>query len=210
MAYGVRPNASWNEEGYNGGGFLPGGGSSSQLAQRKKQLLDWLAGGGGRGVAGPGFRGSAVGRMGGIGGRGPLPSLQYNPFFSQIAGRNENFPFLPDAVSSAAAAAVQGGAVGAGGPPGLIGAPGTAMAAGGPPPAVGGGPSPGVGLDAAPGIVQPQGGAAGRNLIGVGGTPPVAQPALQTLFNNPVAPQLQPFDPFRLARAQNAGIGYRE
>lgn len=177
----INPMASWSE-GY-GGGFLPGGGVSD-LDARKKQLLQWLAG---RGATSAGYRGSAVGRMGGLGGHGPLPDIQYNPFFAQIAGRNENFPFLPSGVSQAAAAAVQAGGVG----PGMGLAPGATVSHA----PIGGGSVPGVGVDAAPGAPQPHGGAAGRNLIGVGNPlPPGITPPL-----NPNAPlQLQPYDPYAL------------
>lgn len=187
--------ASWNEEGYNGGGFLPS--TSSSLEERKRQLLQWLSG---RGATQAGYNGagSAVGRMGGIGGRGPLPGMTYNPFFAQIAGRNENFPFLPGGISQAAASAVQQGGVQPG--MGLTQAPG---------------------LDAAPGIVQnpgqgnglpiqPQGGAAGRNLIGVGApAAPQAQAIQQAITApqpvNPYIPYTPPIDPF----ARNAAYGTR-
>lgn len=184
--------ASWNEEGYNGGGNLPG--PSGSLAERKKQLLQWLAG---RGATQAGFRGSAVGRQGGIGGRAPLPALNYNPFFSQIAGRQENFPFMPEGVSSAAANAVQQGAPGGG--MGIIG-PGGMNIGGGGPPAMGGGmPAP------AAGVAQPQGGFAGHNLIGAGAPPVPIQSALGGQLQNATAPSLAPYDPF----ARNAALGSR-
>jgi hypothetical protein len=181
--------ASWNEEGYNGGGFLPS--TSSSLDDRKRQLLQWLAG---RGATQAGFRGSAVGRMGGIGGKAPLPALSYNPFFAQIAGRQENFPFLPGGVSSAAAQAVQQGPIGPG--MGLVNSAGGGN--------IGGAP---MLPDAAPGVVQqPQGGFAGRNLIGVAPPSPPVQSALSPQITGAgVAPALSPYDPYALARAQSRG-----
>lgn len=182
----------------NYGGYLPGGGNYNDLEERKKALAAWLSG---RGATQAGYRGrvgSAVGRMGGIGGRAPLPSLTYNPFFAQIAGRNENFPELPAGISQAAAQAVQQGPIGPG--MGLVGNQG--------------GNLPGIGADAAPGVVQgggpPNLGGAGRNLIGV--RPPIAPPQGINLGGT-AAPLYQPYVPPPLyppqALAQGRGSGFR-
>jgi hypothetical protein len=194
MALSPPMRASWVED------------RAGSLNERKRQLLEWLAG---RGAQAPGFQGrvgSAVGRMGGMGGRGPLPGLTYNPFLSQIAGRaNENFPFLPSGLSSAAAQAAQQAPF----QPGMGGVAG--MGGGGAPMA-----APGLGtsgIDAAPGLVQPQGGAAGRNLIGAGGPIPGLPPAInQPLLSNPQVnnPLIQPFDPYARLNAIGARGVYRD
>lgn len=187
-----------------GGGFNPPPAGNS-LDERKRQLLQWLAG---RGATQAGFRGTAVGRMGAYGGKGPLPAMTYNPFFAQIAGRNENFDSaLPYGLSSQAAAAVQQGAPGPG--MGLSAPPGgfqIGAAQGGPPPGVG---APSV--DQAPGLVQPHGGFAGHNLIGAGSVPPPLQPAFNQNLQSSQLPQLQPFyDPFAVNRAVGARGTFRE
>lgn len=98
------------------------------LDERRRQLLEWLAQ---RGSTAAGFqglhgRGTAVGAQGGLGGRAPLPSITYNPFYAQIQGRQENFGgpgMLPQGVSPAAASAVQAGTQTA---HGLVAGPGAA------------------------------------------------------------------------------------
>ena len=166
LSYGIGgpgTNASWA-----GPPPVDARGGGNSLDERRRQLLEWLAG---RGAASPGFQGlhagSAIGRMGGIGGRAPLPAMSYNPFLAQIAGRNENFNQLPAGVTAAQAQRVQQGPVGPG-----LGVQG-----------VGGVNIP----DAAPGVVQPTGGAAPRSLVGVGGTNSGIAPPPPTASNGQVS-----------------------
>jgi hypothetical protein len=210
---GFRPNASWHETDYRGG-MLPGGGEDS-LARRKSQLLQWLAQ---RGGSAPNAA-SAVGRMGGIGGRAPLPSMTYNPYLTQITGR-ANEQFIPGAGGFTAdeASRAQMGQFGpmTGHSAGIMGGffngpdqpptPSGIQPFG--PPQTPQAPGPNI-FDPAPGTVQPQGGfSGGRSLIGAGS--PIPQQLMPQPSAGPTSILPQSFDPYlRLAAAQGRS-GFRE
>ncbi|HEY6018883.1 MAG TPA: hypothetical protein VIY48_03040, partial [Candidatus Paceibacterota bacterium] len=86
---------------------MGGGGDAAQtLEQRKRQLIQSLAN---RGVAAGNTLFSGRQRSSSDLPSGHLPSLTFNPFLAQIAGRNENFPQLPAGLSALAAQSVQAG-----------------------------------------------------------------------------------------------------
>lgn len=208
--------------GQMGGPFQQHGQQS--LVERKRQLLEWLASRGASQAGYSGRVGSAVGRQGGMGGKAPLPSMSYNPFFAQIAGRNENFDSnLPQGIAASAAHAVQAGGVG----PGMGLAPGTQTPFGG---FRGGGgmlgapQGVGPGVDQAPGMVQPNaapqsapaagyaqpsGGYGGRSVIGYAPPPPPLQAMISNGMMAQSPFQLQPWQPSRYAAAGMHGT-YRE
>jgi hypothetical protein len=98
-----------------------GTGGVDDLEERKNRLLEYLRT---RGASQVGYHALPLfgrGRSSHGGSDLPqagLPQLTFNPFFSQVAGRSENFPQMPQGVSQAAMHAAQAGpGVGPGGAP---------------------------------------------------------------------------------------------